>query len=368
MTTRRIQNLKESMKSEGIDCMAIIPGNSFLYFTGMRVLLHERPMIIMINSEGKNAFLLPGLELPSASAVLDDKDYDYYTYTDEEGYWKALETLCKDFELDGKTIAMEYQGMRVFEFDLLRQGAPNASFQDGEHLIEDLRMIKDDQEIAYLKKAAEITDLALDEAIKCIKPGVRELEVLNEMIIQLLRFGSQEPLKTQIVVSGPRSAFPHSKASERTIESGDLVMIDTGATYNGYPCDLTRTFAVQHVDDEMAKIYEIVKSANAAVMAVKHQGFTAHDVDKAARDVIEAQGYGQYFIHRTGHGLGIGGHEAPGIVQGNPLVLKEGMTFSNEPGIYIQGKGGVRIEDNVVVVPGGLEYLTHYPRELKVLE
>ena len=371
MAGHRIHNLKASMKRNGIDITALIPGNSFFYLTGMRVLLHERPMIILVNANGKSAFLIPALELPSASERLSADEYEFYSYTDETGYEKALLGLSDDLALNRSIIASEFMGMRLFEFDMLKRSAPDASFVDGGYLLEELRMIKDEEEISFLKKASDITDRALDETFRILEPGMTELEIQNEMEIQMLRFGSQEPLKNQIVVSGPRSAFPHSKASERRIREGDMVIIDTGATYNGYPCDLTRTCAVGRIDDEMRNAYEVVKKANAAVVEFSREfsspTYTAEQLDKAARDVIEAQGYGEYFIHRTGHGLGLGGHEAPFIVKGNTMVMKVGMTFTDEPGIYIPGKGGVRIEDNVVVTEKGLEYLTGYPRDLRII-
>ena len=367
MRRQRIARLKTAMTDQGLDCMALIPGTSLFYFTGLSVLLHERPMILLVNARGPNTLLLPGLEQPSASALLPAEEYTYYPYSDADGYTGALAALAADLGLNNCKIGMEFQGMRFFEFDLLRKSAPDAEFVNGEPLVEALRMIKDAQEIAFLRRASEITDRALDETLKVIRPGVSELEVLNEMIVQLLRAGSREPLKYQIVVSGPRSAFPHAKASERRIAPGDIVMIDTGATFNGYPCDLTRTFAVGEIDAEMRKIYEIVRQANAAVINCTAAPLTAGALDKAARDVIEDAGYGKYFIHRTGHGLGIGGHEALSIAKGSELVLQPGMTFTDEPGIYIPGKGGVRIEDNVVVTEKGLEYLTAYPRELRVL-
>jgi Xaa-Pro aminopeptidase len=200
-----------------------------------------------------------------------------------------------------------------------------------------------------------------------IKPGMTELEIGNRFKIEALSFGSGEFPKEPIVASGPRSASPHTKASARTVNAGEMIIMDVGATFQGYICDLTRTFALGRVDDEFRKIYEIVKKANETVLKSSRPKFIAEELDKVARDVIEAEGYGQYFIHRTGHGLGIEEHEPPYIVKGNKLELKIGMTFTIEPGIYIPGKGGVRIEDNVVLTSRGLEKLTSYPTELRVL-
>ena len=363
----RILRLKETMKSNNIGMLTVIPGNSFFYLTGMRIYLHGRPIIFFVNANGRDAFLMPELEIPSAKAAMGEEEFDYFTYTDQSGYKGAMENLSKHLSLSNSTVGVEYQNMRVFEENIIKEATQNVVFEDVQLLLERQKNIKDSDEVANIREAARITDLALGEAIKIIRPGVTENQVLNELMIQLLRFGSQEPFKVQIVVSGTRSAFPHSKASDKVIQDGDIVMIDTGATYKGYPCDLTRTFALGRVDSEMSKIYEIVKNANAAVVKGYKPSMAAEDVDSLARSVIESAGYGKYFIHRTGHGLGIGGHEGLSIVKGNKTVLRPGMVFTDEPGIYIPGKGGVRIEDNVYVTPDGLEVLTGFPRDLMVL-
>ena len=363
----RILRLKETMRSNKIGILTVIPGNSFFYLTGMRIYLHGRPIIFFVNADGRDAFLMPELEIPSAKAAIGEDDFDYFTYTDHGGYKDAMKSLAGHLSLNNSVIGTEYQNMRVFEENIIKEAAQNIVFEDVQLLLERQKNIKESDEVANIKEAARITDLALEDTIKKIRPGMTENKVLNELMIQLLRFGGQEPFKVQIVVSGPRSAFPHSKASDRVIEDGDIVMIDTGATYKGYPCDLTRTFAMGHIDSEMADIYEIVKSANAAVVKGYKPSMTAEDVDALARGVIEAAGYGEYFIHRTGHGLGIGGHEGLSVVKGNKTVLQPGMVFTDEPGIYIPGKGGIRVEDNVHVTLDRLEVLTGFPRELRIL-
>ena len=363
----RILRLKETMKSNNIKILTVIPGNSFFYFTGMRIYLHGRPIIFFVNANGRDAFLMPELEIPSAKAAMGEDDFDYFIYTDQKGYKGAMEDLSEHLSLSNSIIGVEYQNMRVFEENIIKEATRGVIFEDVQLLLERQKNIKDSDEIANIREAARITDQALGETIKTIRRGITENQVLNELMIQLLRFGGQEPFKVQIVVSGDRSAFPHSKASDRVIQDGDIVMIDTGATYKGYPCDLTRTFVLGHIDGEMSEIYEIVKNANAAVVKGYKPSMTAEDVDSLARSVIESAGYGEYFIHRTGHGLGIGGHEGLSIVKGNKTVLRPGMVFTDEPGIYIPGKGGVRIEDNVLVTSDGLEVLTGFSRELMVL-
>ena len=216
--------------------------------------------------------------------------------------------------------------------------------------------------------ALEIAQDALEATIPSIKIGMTEKELSSELVVQLLRCGSEPEMPFAPIVSGgPNSANPHASPSERKLQAGDLLVVDWGATYDGYISDLTRTFAVGDVDDEYKKIHQIVQSANAAGRAAGKPGVPCAAVDKAARDVIEAAGYGVYFTHRTGHGLGLEGHEPPYIVEGNNVPLETGNTFTIEPGIYVPGLGGVRIEDDVLITENGAESLTTFDRELRVL-
>jgi Xaa-Pro dipeptidase len=170
-----------------------------------------------------------------------------------------------------------------------------------------------------------------------------------------------------LIQTGPNGANPHAGAGDRALHQGDTLIMDFGMTLDDYSSDITRTIVVGGLDEEMSRVYAAVQAANAAGRAAAKPGVTCEAVDKAARDVIEATGFGQYFTHRTGHGLGLEGHEPPYIVGGNTLVLQPGMTFTVEPGIYIPGKGGVRIEDNVVITEGGCESLTTFTRDLVIV-
>jgi Xaa-Pro aminopeptidase len=366
MRSERNTKLKALMKSSGMDYLVLLIGPSFYYFTGLRMHLHERVTMLFISSGAQNAIFLPKLELPNASSILTG-EYTYYSYTDEEGPDQPFQALSKDLDMDGKKIGIDFLGMRAMEYELLRRYAPRAFFVNGEPVISEVRMCKDEGEISYFRRAVEITEKALKAITEMIRPGVTEQEVASALQIKMFSLGSGELWKQTIVTSGARTAFPHSKSSKKVINVGDLVMIDTGATYEGYVCDLTRTFAIGNIDDEFRKIYEVVKEANEAVIKFSKPKFTAEELDQVARNVIEKHGYGKFFIHRTGHGLGLEGHEPPYIVKGNKMEMKIGMTFTDEPGIYLPDKGGVRIEDNVVVTGKGLECLTTYPKELTIL-
>jgi Xaa-Pro dipeptidase len=193
-----------------------------------------------------------------------------------------------------------------------------------------------------------------------------EHEAASELTVQLLRAGSDSELPfPPIVASGPNSALPHAVPSERKLQRGDLVVIDWGAAVDGYISDLTRTLAIGPADPELVKVHGIVLDANRAGCAAVRPGVPAAEVDRAARAVIDAAGYGEFFTHRTGHGIGMEAHEPPYIRGDNQEPLIPGMTFTVEPGIYLPGRGGVRIEDNVVVTADGSECLSVLQRDLR---
>jgi Xaa-Pro dipeptidase len=231
--------------------------------------------------------------------------------------------------------------------------------------LKQLRMTKDAGEIDSMRRAAKVPERVLAEAITRIKPGMTETQVAGIFMGVSFEQDPQEPASPPLVQTGLSAAFPHAFAGGRVVQAGDLMVVDFGAVVNSYGSDITRTIAIgAEPGEEMRHVYEVVKQANAAGRAAVRPGILAEDVDAAARDVIERAGYGRYFTHRTGHGLGLEGHEAPYMVKGDRTVLQPGMTFTVEPGIYIEGKGGVRIEDDMVVTPEGGESLTNFTRDL----
>ncbi len=219
-----------------------------------------------------------------------------------------------------------------------------------------------------MRQAVHIAQQALQATLPVIRPGVTEREIASELFIQLLRAGSDPELPFQPIVSGgPHSADPHATPSDRPLQKGDLLVIDWGAASQGYISDLTRTFAIGEIEPEYQRIYELVRLANQAGRAAGRPGIPAGQVDQAARDVIEDSGYGKYFFHRVGHGIGMEAHEPPYMFGENTLILEPGMAYTVEPGIYLPGRGGVRIEDNVVISADGAETLSDLPRELITL-
>lgn len=234
-------------------------------------------------------------------------------------------------------------------------------------IIENLRLIKTPSEIKILKEAADIADRAFTHILNFIRPGITEFDVSNELEFFMRKEGATSSSFDTIVASGIRSALPHGVATDKMIETGDLVTLDYGAYYKGYVSDITRTVAVGKPSEELIKIYDIVLEAQLSGMAGIKSGMTGKQADAITRNVIVEKGYGEYFGHSTGHGIGLEVHEGPALSIRSDLILQPGMAVTVEPGIYLPGVGGVRIEDDTIITIDGNEALTHSKKELIIL-
>lgn len=359
--------LAQEMLKTDLSAIAINPGASLTYLTGTHFHLSERPVITLFMPNSKPVFVLPELEVGKTDTL--PFEAQVYTYGEEPTNWSGVfRQAILEAEIGSGKIGIESRRMRVFEFRFLEESVPQTQFTDAGGLLSNLRMYKDQDEVLAIRKAVNIAQQALADTRSVIKVGTTEREIAAELTIQLLRHGSESEFPfSPIVQSGPNSANPHATPSDRKLEWGDLLVIDWGARYDGYISDITRTFAIGGVDDQLAHIAQVVLDANCAARRAARPGISAADVDRAARDVIKASGYGEFFIHRTGHGIGMEGHEAPYIRAGNEMVLKPDMTFTIEPGVYLPGRGGVRIEDDVLISECGLESLTDLPRKLEII-
>jgi Xaa-Pro dipeptidase len=360
---RRLERLGETMKQARVDLIAIVPGANLRYLTGLEMHTSERITLALFPHDGQAAFVLPVLEAPRVEANLG-LEASFYTYGDEQGPGIAFQQMSGDLRLEGKILGVEHLRMRVLELRQLEENVTNARFIDVEPLLSQLRITKDEEEIESMRRAAKVNEECFARVVANLRPGVTELELSAVWQKAALDLAGGELPEAPIVASGLSGASPHAWATSRPVVEGDLVTIDGFLRVEGYYSDITRTYAVGEIDEELQSIYSVVEEANAAARNLIKPGIEAQDVDRAARRVIEKAGYGEYFIHRTGHGLGLEIHEPPYIVEGNDLALQPGMTFTVEPGIYVPGRGGVRIEDNVVVTQDGCESLTTLPREL----
>lgn len=363
----RQNRLLKIMQSTGWDAVAINPGATLYYLTGLTFHLSERPVVVIFTSQKPPIIVLPELE----SAKVKELPYPMkvFTYGEDPFTWEGVfHQAASAASIAGKKVGVEPRRLRVLELSLLEAAAPKARFLSAEDSLASLRMFKDELEIAAIRKAVQIAQEALLAILPLIKAGVTERQIASELTVQLLRAGSDSEMPFAPIVSGgPNSANPHATPTDRPLQEGDLLVIDWGASYQGYFSDITRTFAIGKIEPEFEHIYQLVLEANAIGRAACMPENLAGDVDQAARKVIEDGGYGPYFRHRTGHGLGLEVHEEPYMRAGNPVPLAPGMTFTVEPGIYLLDRGGVRIEDDMLITADGSLSLTDLPRELQIL-
>ncbi len=361
----RFDNLSASLSTSGLDAVILNPGPTLTYLTGLRFHLMERPVVLLFVPDRTPALVLPELEMQKVTGL----EISPFPYGENPAEWEAaFRGAVQSLGLDGKKIGVEPRQLRLLEFQFVKAAAPEADFPDASSALAALRVRKDAAEVQKMRRAVQIAESALEAAIPLIKIGMTEKELAAELVIQLFKHGSEPEMPfSPIVSAGPNSANPHASPTERKLQRGDLLVIDWGAAYDGYISDLTRTFAVGDADAECATIHRVVQEANAAGRAAAKPGVPCADVDKAARAVIEAAGYGQFFTHRTGHGIGMEGHEEPYMRGDNMQLLELGMAFTVEPGIYLPNRNGVRIEDNVVIATSGADVLSSMPREMRVV-
>jgi len=364
----RFDKLHASLRTSDLDAVILNPGSTLTYLTGLHFHLMERPVVLLFAKDQIPAIVLPELELQKVASL--PYDLQVFAYPENPSEWdQAFRKASQALGLDGKRIGVEPRQLRLLEFSYVKSSAPEADYPDASDVLSSLRLRKDKAEVDAMRRAVKIAQEALEATIPLIKVGMTEKELSSELVIQLFKHGSEPEMPFSPIVSGGlNSANPHASPTERKLQVGDLLVVDWGAAYDGYISDLTRTFAVGEVDDEYKKIHEIVQDANAAGRAAAKPGIPCGDVDKAARDVIEKSGYGKYFTHRTGHGIGMEGHEEPYMRGDNRQLLEPGMAFTVEPGIYLPGRNGVRIEDNVVITETGADVLSDMPREIRVME
>jgi Xaa-Pro dipeptidase len=367
MNHARLEKLTATLGTLELDAVILNPGPTLTYLTGLHFHLMERPVVLVVAPGKEPVLVLPELELPKLDRLTYKMQAVVFGETPSE-WGNAFRKSAQMLMLDGKRIGIEPRQLRLMEYGYVKDAAPKAEFLDASPVLSILRLKKDQTEIDSMRRAVHIAQNALEAAIPLIQIGMTERALASELVIQLLKNGADPKLPfSPIVSAGPNAANPHAAPTERKLQAGDMLVVDWGAAHEGYVSDLTRTFAVGEVSAEFQKIHTIVQEANAAGRAAGRPGIPCSEVDKAARGVIEQTGYGRYFTHRTGHGIGMEGHEEPYIRGDNLLLLEPGMAYTVEPGIYLPGRNGVRIEDNLVVTASGTECLSTMPREIRVV-
>ena len=337
--------LKMELKDKKLDAIFLLSDYNRTWYTKFPTTAGQ-----LVVTKNNATLFLDGRYITAGKEKVDKKiDIKLLTKIDDFYNWVNKQNF--------KNIGIEYDYISVQMLETLKTNIPNVTFVNINGV--KLRRIKTREEVDTIKKACEISHKALNAIKHMIKPGVAEVDIKNELHYHMLKFGAQRTGFDSIVVSGPRSALPHGKPSKKLIEDGDLVTIDFGAEYNGYTADITRSFKVGNVTNQkLNELFEIVKEAQELGIKAVKPGVKLSEIDKICRDYITSKGYGEYFVHGTGHGLGIEVHEEPYVTKISKDILEPGNIITIEPGIYIPGLGGTRFEDDVLVTKDGYEILS----------
>ena len=358
----RLSHLRARMQSEQVDLVALGPGAHLAWLLGVRPHGDERPLLYCVTQMGAG-FLMPALEAESARQHTDEP---FFCWSDDEGPEAAFARLMGEIGgNEARAIALD-ETMRADFAALVQDALPQARREFSASTVGTLRMRKDADEFAALKRAALVGDRAMLTAWAQMRPGMSEREVA-EIAREHFKSEGAQPMFT-IVGTGANGAFPHHQTGEALLRAGDAVVMDIGGGLGGYPSDMTRMAVIGEPSEEYRKVHAVVEAAVQAALAAARPGAKAHEVDDAARGVIAEAGYGEYFVHRTGHGMGVEIHEPPYITATSQVTLEEGMVFSIEPGIYLPGRFGLRLEDIVILRADGPEILSELPRDVRVIE
>lgn len=364
-TRQRSANVARGLQSRGWSALVVTPGASLRYLTGYAGdPTSERITALIISADGSARMLVPRLEEPLADAEIApglDMELNVWAETDD-----PLAQLAAQLPNSPCQIAVE-ERMWTGRSLALRALCPDAEQVSAGPLLESLRMRKSDAEVAALRRAADAIDSVHAEMAQWLRPGRTERDIGVDIAHAIVSAGHART-EFVIVASGPNAASPHAMVSDRVVSAGDPVVVDIGGSMpDGYCSDSTRTYAVGDPPDALARSYQVLLSAQLAQCDAVRPGISGHDLDAIGRQIISDAGYGERFLHRTGHGIGLDVHEQPYIAPGNDMTLQPGMAFSIEPGIYHSGLYGARIEDIVICGESGGERLNRRPRELTVL-
>ena len=355
MSDLRIERLRDEIKAEGLDAMLVASPMSIFYLTGAKVYPFERMWLLLVRADGKDVLFANRL------FVFDEPETEVLWHTDNDD---APAVLCSRLEGIGKLGTERDLTARYIVPMMERFPGMKISLSSA---VDDMRIIKDSDERERMRESSVLNDEVIEYAFSMVREGMTEKELASYVQegfelrgVPGLSFGT-------IAAFGENAADPHHGTDNTKLKKGDCILIDMGCVWKDYCSDMTRTRFFGSVTDEERKVYEIVREANEAAKTMIKPGVRFCDIDAAARDIITEAGYGEYFTHRLGHGIGLTEHEPKDVGPANEDVVEAGMCFSIEPGIYLPGRFGVRIEDLVIVTEDGCECLNSVPRELQVI-
>lgn len=357
MNELRVDAARAEMDRRGVEALVVTVGSDLPYLVGYKAIENERITALVVPAGGEPVLVIPVLEAARVESAVERR-----TWEETEDPLSIIASLVGD----ASTVAVGNQTWATFLLGL-QQRLPATRFEPAEPIMSELRMVKDAGEVAALRAAGAATDSVVGRLAATKFSGRTERE-LSRLIDEMMLDSGHELAGFAIVASGPNGASPHHEPTDRTIEPGDAVVVDFGGWLDGYGSDTTRMFLVGDAPDGFVEAFEVLADAQRAAVEAVKPGVTAESIDAAARTVIDDGGYGELFIHRTGHGIGLDTHERPYLVEGNTIDLVPGMTFSVEPGIYVPDRWGMRIEDIVAVTDDGVERLNQSDRGLYTVE
>jgi Xaa-Pro dipeptidase len=354
------------MTTSGVHALLVEPGPSLDYFGGLRWGRSERLFALLIPRKGDAVVICPAFERERAESQINDR-FRIRVWQEDESPYALIASTLRDWGFAAGTLAVE-SSARVFVSDALAKVRPAMSVISGDPITQACRGVKDAHEVALMRHANRVTIEAYRATLQTLRDGMTQQELGRNLGQAFQKLGYNGGA---LVLFGESSAYPHGLERPRALEQGQIVLIDGGTSVHGYQSDITRTVAFGTPSAEAVKVFEIVREAQRRALAAARPGKKAGEIDTVARDYITAQGYGpgyKYFTHRLGHGIGLEGHEWPYLVKGSDVVLRPGMSFSDEPGIYQYGKFGVRLEDIMVITENGAETLTPLARSLAIAD
>ncbi len=364
----RQERARKLMGENTLDAIVIMEGTSLRYFTGMRWWGGERTFALVLPAKGASFYVCPAFEEGRAREQLanapDGEQADVRVWQEDESPYRLIAAGLKDRGIAGGKIGIEETIRFVFS-DGMAKASPQATFVSATPVTAGCRMIKSAHEIALMRLASQVTLMVYEAVYRALKEGMTQRDV-GELIEKA--YGRMGFSGEASVMVGEYTSSPHGSTTPQVIREGTVIMVDDGCSVEGYQSDITRTFVLGKATDKMRQVFDIVRRAQSAALAAARPGTACGSVDDAARKVITDAGYGpdyKYFAHRLGHGLGMDGHEWPYLVRGNPTKLLANITTSNEPGIYIRGEFGIRLEDDMHVTEDGAELFTRQSPSLE---
>jgi Xaa-Pro dipeptidase len=350
----RVERARQLMTDGGFAAVVLEPGTNLSYYTGVRWGLSERPFVAIMPARGELAFVCPGFEEARAREGIP-AGAEVRVWQEDESPYAVIAAILRDRGLAAGTIGVEAQ-TRYFISDGVRREAPAATYLSADPVTVGCRSIKSPAELALMQRANDITVAAFAAAFATLRDGMTQYELSGNMSEAMTRLGGREPWA--LVGLGQASAFPHGTAAPQSLKEGDIVLLDAGCSVQGYQSDITRTTVYGKPTDRQREVWNLERRAQDAALAAAQPGATCGSVDAAARKVITDAGFGPGYAvpglpHRTGHGIGMEGHESPNFVKGSPVVIQAGMCFSDEPTIAIYGEFGIRLEDCMHITESG---------------